>query len=193
MAYQPRSGKTDREADRANLGASLSPDRIGEYAFRAGRMQRVPGTNRVTAERTKGLVYLAYGEDDELLHWYWKNRETGEVEDDLIVFPDDAEFRFVSQATNDRVFALYFKSSGQTNFYWMQSKDDAMDGRHYDAVNQLLQSPEHFLSDLKQVKQADPNAHLKYAGPENEQARVGGKPTSRLRRESPRGCLRGQD
>ncbi|BFZ58592.1 hypothetical protein PYCC9005_005656 [Savitreella phatthalungensis] len=126
----------------ANLGASLSSDRLGLYGFRAGRMQRVEGTNKVRAEPTKGLVYLDVL-DDELLHFFWRSRETGEVEDDLICFPEDATFEKVSEAGDRRVYALKFESSGQLHFFWMQSKDSVMDDHHFNRVNQLLADPQH--------------------------------------------------
>lgn len=189
MAYNPSHGKLSRESERSNLGASLSAERLGEYSFRAGRMHRKDSpAGYVTAERTKGLVYLERSSEDELLHWRWQNRETGEVEDDLIVFPEDAEFRFIKEAKGDRVFALYFRSSGQLVFYWMQSKNDAMDQRHFDSVNAILASNVDADDDdddaaaagggaspleLRPKKGADPNAYLQQAaGDENAQARA---------------------
>merc|ERR1712088_1178053 len=31
--------------------------------------------------------------DDQLMHFKWKDRSSGNIEDDLIIFPDDAEFK----------------------------------------------------------------------------------------------------
>ena len=39
------------------------------------------------------------------MHFKWKDRTTGTVEDDLIIFPDDVEFKKVSQCTT--VLSLY--------------------------------------------------------------------------------------
>ena len=46
------------------------------------------------------LIYthLFLGED-QLMHFKWKDRTSGTVEDDLIIFPDDVEFKKVSQCT----------------------------------------------------------------------------------------------
>merc|ERR550534_834016 len=49
--------------------------------------------------------------DDQLMHFKWKDRTTSTVEDDLIIFPDDVEFKKVSQCTTGRVFILKFKST----------------------------------------------------------------------------------
>ena len=46
--------------------------------FRAGKMKLEGKT--VTADTRKGLVYLKMMEDT-LLHFYWKDRQTGKVED----------------------------------------------------------------------------------------------------------------
>ena len=45
--------------------------------FRAGKMKQ-RGTT-VSADTRKGLVYLKV--EDSLLHFYWKDRQTGKVED----------------------------------------------------------------------------------------------------------------
>ena len=39
------------------------------------------------------------------MHFKWKDRTTGTVEDDLIIFPDDVEFKKVTQCTT--VLSLY--------------------------------------------------------------------------------------
>ena len=39
---------------------------------------------------------------------------------DLIIFPDDIEFKSVKQCTTGRVFVLKFKSSTRKLFFWMQ-------------------------------------------------------------------------
>ncbi len=46
---------------------------------------------QVTPDKRKGLVSLY--QDDQLMHFTWKDRSTGTLEDDLIIFPDDCEFQ----------------------------------------------------------------------------------------------------
>ena len=87
--------------------------------------------------------------DDQLMHLQWKDRGTGTVEvslpsfsswmssskqtksnqdcnlkchsqDDLIIFPDDVEFKAVPACTTGRVFVLKFKTSNKRMFFWMQ-------------------------------------------------------------------------
>lgn len=46
----------------------------------------------------------------------------GNVEDDLIIFPDDCEYVKVPQCTTGRVYLLKFKSSNRKFFFWLQVK-----------------------------------------------------------------------
>jgi len=63
-------------------------------------------------------VYI-YQSDDGLIHFSWKDRSTGVVEDDLIVFPEDTIYQKVNQCKDgSRVFMLKFKvRRGQSVFY----------------------------------------------------------------------------
>ena len=67
-----------------NTAALASSKNLVE--FRAGKMH-LRGTT-VTADKRKGLLYI-YQSDDSLMHFCWKDRTSGTVEDDLIIFPDD--------------------------------------------------------------------------------------------------------
>ena len=75
--------------------------------------------------------------DDQLMHLQWKDRGTGTIEvclgfsaimilinpnlkDDLIISPDDVEFKPVPACTTGRVFVLKFKTSNKRMFFWMQ-------------------------------------------------------------------------
>lgn len=39
---------------------------------------------------------------------------------DLIIFPDDCEFKRVNQCTTGRVYVLKFKAGSKKMFFWMQ-------------------------------------------------------------------------
>ncbi|KAG9227517.1 hypothetical protein CCMSSC00406_0000837 [Pleurotus cornucopiae] len=119
---------------------------MSEYllAFKAGRAFRNEGTNRVEPSATKGAIILTNG-DDGLLHFIWKNRSTNQIEEDLILFPTDASFVKVSQATSGRVYVLKFSSSNQRHFFWLQDASDERDAKFVENLNGLLQDPEHTL------------------------------------------------
>ncbi|KAG0362058.1 proteasome complex subunit Rpn13 ubiquitin receptor-domain-containing protein [Gamsiella multidivaricata] len=106
--------------------------------FKAGRCFRITGTNTVKPDPAKGLVYL--DEEDGMMHFYWKNRTTGAVEDDLILFPGDAELIAVPQCTSGRVIMLQFKSSSQKLFFWLQDASTAQDQFILQQVNTLIHS-----------------------------------------------------
>lgn len=85
--------------------------------FRAGRMT-LKG-RMVHPDKRKGLLYVYQGEDS-LMHFCWKDRTTGEVEDDLLIFPDDCEFVRVNECITGRVYVLKFKSFSKKYFFWLQ-------------------------------------------------------------------------
>merc|ERR1719266_470809 len=79
--------------------------------------------------------------DDQLMHFKWKDRTNGNIEDDLIIFPDDVEFKKVAQCTTGRVFILKFKSTTRKLFFWMQEPKDDKDEEFCKKVNDFLNNP----------------------------------------------------
>lgn len=106
--------------------------------FRAGKMT-LKG-KMVHPDKRKGTVYV-HQSDDSLMHFCWKDRSNGAVEDDLIIFPDDAEFKKVAQCTTGRVYVLKFKSSSRRCFYWMQEPKSDKDDELVRKVNEFLNNP----------------------------------------------------
>jgi len=94
----------------------------------------------VTADKRKGMLYIYR---DDCTHFCWKDRTSGKQEDDLIVFPNDAEMVSVPQCTDGRVVLLKFKESNKKLFFWMQepnSKKDK-DEELIKKVNDVLNNP----------------------------------------------------
>ncbi|KAM7326737.1 hypothetical protein ACRRTK_013104 [Alexandromys fortis] len=127
--------------------------------FRAGKMS-LKGTT-VTPDKRKGLVYIQQT-DDSLIHFCWKDRTSGTVEDvsppgkrcergdhwphlqeigDLIIFPDDCEFKRVPQCPSGRVYVLKFKAGSKRLFFWMQEPKTDQDEEHCRKVNECLNNP----------------------------------------------------
>ncbi|KAJ1976475.1 hypothetical protein H4R33_006432 [Dimargaris cristalligena] len=104
--------------------------------FKAGRLFRDGTTNWVKADPRKGLIFMRQA-DDGLMHFYWKDRRSHQIEEDLIIFPEDAEF-IKCQQSEDRVYLLKFKSSSQRLFFWMQGSNLDRDAEACRRVNRLL-------------------------------------------------------
>ncbi|XP_042876760.1 proteasomal ubiquitin receptor ADRM1-like isoform X1 [Penaeus japonicus] len=122
----------------ALFGGSARSSSKNLVEFRAGKMY-MKG-NMVHPDKRKGQVYL-YQADDALMHFCWKDRGTGTVEEDLIIFPDDCEYKRVSQCTTGRVFVLKFKSSSRRLFFWLQEPKSDKDEENARKVNELLNNP----------------------------------------------------
>lgn len=86
------------------------------------------------------MVYIQQS-DDSLIHFCWKDRTTGNVDDDLIIFPDDCEFKRVSQCTTGRVYVLKFKAGSKRLFFWMQEPKTDKDEEFCRKVNEFLNNP----------------------------------------------------
>ncbi|KAJ6508930.1 adhesion regulating molecule [Mycena sanguinolenta] len=109
-------------------------------AFKAGRAFRRENSNIVEPSPVKGAIILTSGEDG-LFHFTWKNRTTGVVDEDLILFPSDASFVKVPQSSG-RMYVLKFSSSNQRHFFWLQDASTARDEEFVTNVNKLLEDPE---------------------------------------------------
>jgi len=106
--------------------------------FRAGRMNMVG--KMVHPDSRKGLLYL-YQTDDQLIHFCWKDRTSGTIEDDLIIFPDDCEFKKVEQCKTGRVYLLRFKSSNRKLFFWLQEPKQDKDDEWCRRINEVMNNP----------------------------------------------------
>lgn len=106
--------------------------------FKAGKMN-LKGT-MVHPDKRRGLVYV-HQTEDSLMHFCWKDRGTGTIEDDLIIFPDDVEFKKVPACTTGRVFVMKFKSTNRKFFFWMQEPKVDKDDEYCQKVNDYLNNP----------------------------------------------------
>nr|AFK36183.1 unknown [Medicago truncatula] len=105
--------------------------------FRAGKMS-LEG-KRVVPDARKGLVRIARGEEG-LVHFQWLDRTLNVVEDDQIIFPNEAIFEQVNQ-TSGRVYILKFNSDDRKFFFWMQESNADNDSQLCSSVNDYLNRP----------------------------------------------------
>ena len=108
--------------------------------FRCGKMSFNETTKMVSPDKRKGLLMVTQT-DDQLMHLQWKDRTAGSVEDDLILMPDDVEFKAVSACTTGRVFVLKFKGNDKKMFFWMQEPKSDKDEDYCKKVNDFLNNP----------------------------------------------------
>ncbi|ORZ25898.1 proteasome complex subunit Rpn13 ubiquitin receptor-domain-containing protein [Absidia repens] len=115
--------------------------------FNAGKCIREG--NMLKPDLRKGMIYMDQG-NDQLMHFYWKERKyNSEPEDDLIIFPDEAELQKVPECTTGRVLVLKYKTSNQRLFFWMQKLDSDLDDTVIQRVNQLINDPSSALDDTQ--------------------------------------------
>ncbi|KAK6152112.1 hypothetical protein DH2020_014747 [Rehmannia glutinosa] len=105
--------------------------------FRAGKML-IDGT-RVIPDSRKGLVRIGKGEEG-LIHFQWLDRSLNIVEDDQIVFPDEAVFEKVNQSSG-RVYILKFHTDDRKFFFWLQEPKAENDTQLCNSINFHLNLP----------------------------------------------------
>lgn len=105
--------------------------------FRAGKM--LLEGKRVVADPRKGLVRIGRGEEG-LVHIQWLDRGNNTIEDDQIVFPEEAVFEKVGQASG-RVYLLKFQTDDRKCFFWMQEPRPDNDEELCKSVNLYLNQP----------------------------------------------------
>ncbi|KAK8506357.1 hypothetical protein V6N12_034093 [Hibiscus sabdariffa] len=108
--------------------------------FRAGKM--LLEGKRVVPDTRKGLIRIARGEEG-LVHFQWLDRTQNVIEDDQIVFPDEAVFEKVNQASS-RVYILKFNTDDRKFFFWMQEPKAEDDSQLCIAVNNFINQPLEF-------------------------------------------------
>ncbi|XP_048133577.1 26S proteasome regulatory subunit RPN13 isoform X2 [Rhodamnia argentea] len=105
--------------------------------FRAGKMH-LEGTT-VVPDARKGLVRITRGEEG-LTHFQWFDRAQDVLEDDQIIFPEEAVFEKVNQASG-RVYILKFNSDDRKFFFWMQELNAEVDEQLCNSVNFYINQP----------------------------------------------------
>lgn len=128
---------TSRSSQGGSSGGNL-------VEFKAGRSFLQPATapnkKKVVADKTKGLVFIKQS-NDQLMHFCWKNRESGAIVDDLIIFPGDTEFKEVKGCPDGKVYMLKFKTSDERRLFWIQDGNVDADKDLCKKVNDALNKP----------------------------------------------------
>ncbi|GAA5907204.1 uncharacterized protein JCM6883_006177 [Sporobolomyces salmoneus] len=149
--------------------------------FKAGRSFREGQTNQVVSNPDRGLIYLE--EEDDLLHFRYKDLSSSSVLEDLIIFPGDAHFAVANK--EHRVSVLKFNSSSARHFFWHQ--DQGLTEQDFEQrtkkVNELIGSEEAEATGAEegsgmQVEEAAPVASTSSSSAPQASARGGPPPVS---------------
>ncbi|KAJ9145656.1 hypothetical protein P3X46_028014 [Hevea brasiliensis] len=105
--------------------------------FRSGKM--FFEGKKVVPDARKGLIRITRGEEG-LVHFQWLDRSRNVVEDDQIIFPDEAVFEKVNQASG-RVYILKFNTDDRKFFFWMQEPKAEDDEQLCNSVNYYINQP----------------------------------------------------
>ena len=92
-----------------------------------------------------------------LMHLCWKDRSSNTPEDDLVIFPDEIEYKKVTQNTTGtnnsyyccameknsteilgRVYILKWKTNSRKFFFWMQEPKDDQDDQFCKKINDFV-------------------------------------------------------
>ncbi|KAI9205934.1 proteasome complex subunit Rpn13 ubiquitin receptor-domain-containing protein [Polychytrium aggregatum] len=114
------------------------PQPIGLVEILAGKCERVASSNLIKPDNRKGVLILSVSDEDGLTHLYWKDRTLNAVQDDWIVFPNDASLQKIGMA---RTYVLKFVSSSERHFFWIQDPDEAKDAETIEQFNTLINNP----------------------------------------------------
>ena len=110
-------------------------------SHRAGKMRLDSNGTTLRPDTRKGKLTL-FKSTDDLMHLTWTDRAQSLTEDDFIIFPGDAEYKYVEQARgnskNSRVYILKFNSSDNSQFFWMQEPSADKDEEICSKINAYI-------------------------------------------------------
>ncbi|XP_050260709.1 26S proteasome regulatory subunit RPN13 isoform X2 [Quercus robur] len=84
--------------------------------------------------------------EEGLVHFQWIDRTKNAVEDDQIVFPDEAVFEKVNQSSG-RVYILKFNTDDRKFMFWMQEPNADGDSQLCSLANYHMNRPLEFLGE----------------------------------------------
>lgn len=84
---------------------------------------------------------------EAMKHVRWKDRQTGVIEEDLFIFPTDADLKKVQQVAGGRVLLLRWRDRSRNLFFWLQEPSADRDDEFISRVNEAINGPEvrHYL------------------------------------------------
>lgn len=95
----------------------------------------------VTPDLQKGMITLART-NDNLVNFQWSDRASNSVDNGLILFPDDVEFKKVDTGrSGDRVYMLKWRTGGKVLMFWMQDKSTSKDVENCTKFNEFINNP----------------------------------------------------
>merc|ERR1711871_294833 len=91
----------------------------------------------------KGVLSISGPGADGLVHLKWKNRESGAVDPDVLVFPNEWKIEKVDTGREgDRVWVLQLsKNLSRRHFFWSLEADEAVEIEKVGKLSEYLRNP----------------------------------------------------
>eukprot|EP00472_Partenskyella_glossopodia_P009657 CAMPEP_0197523896 /NCGR_PEP_ID=MMETSP1318-20131121/8724_1 /TAXON_ID=552666 /ORGANISM="Partenskyella glossopodia, Strain RCC365" /LENGTH=312 /DNA_ID=CAMNT_0043076721 /DNA_START=84 /DNA_END=1022 /DNA_ORIENTATION=+ len=104
--------------------------------FKAGKLKQMGTT--VTADPRRGTLLIKESAADGLTRIQWKTRPGGNLEDDLVIIPNDATVEKVPECKTGRVILVRMRSAQKRMFFWMQEPEEKKDDEILDKIKKAF-------------------------------------------------------
>lgn len=118
-------------------GGGSGANRSSRYhlEFNAGRS--ILQNRTIVSEPAKGVIQIMTA-DQGVMTLYHRDRASGNLLDEAMLFPGSVKLARVEQCTTGRVYVLRFDGSSRKMFFWMQDGDSSKDAEIVAKFRELI-------------------------------------------------------
>jgi 26S proteasome regulatory subunit N13 len=146
-------------------------------SFKAGRIDYNDDTKEAVPKRGQGTVKITKNPDEPSFYSFvweprgkYKKTVGANENDELLLFPGDAEWKHIKQCTTGRAYALTFKSSGQKLMFWLQTPGADDDIATLTADDKAISESISKILDEESMMEEDANEDIELADATDEPA-----------------------